>query len=97
MRQPLESLGDFKELNVNKNPLVCDCHLIWLKEFFAYKGMKSDASCLINTREPNVNAIVETNLVYINSSYKTQQNYFKVTKIRNGILILASLLIPELL
>lgn len=101
LRRPLEHLPRFAAFYVDRNPLVCDCHLIWLKEFLNARQKRAladgsldsanrmlDTLCEINTEASDRNLVVETKVIYINSTYKQNENYFKLTSInhlKNGI------------
>ena len=89
LRRPLESLPKFESLFVDGNPLVCDCHLIWLKEFLKSRepnGLSERTRrirCEINKESIRKNLVLETKVIYINSTYKENGNYFKLTSINH--------------
>jgi Leucine-rich repeat (LRR) protein len=86
LRHPFVSNLNFQYLLINDNPLVCDCKLIWLKEFLERYGdpnRNGRTMCQINTVSNRTSLIVETKFIYINSTYKTNENYFKLTSINH--------------
>jgi hypothetical protein len=85
VRNKLMLIGSFRMLFVADNPLVCNCKLVWLKDFLQKYGghMANKTNCYINNKINEKVYLIETKSIFINSSFKSNRNHLKVVNVKN--------------